>query len=168
MYQGSDFTLVELKEAPRDKGLPTGGTKTKLIQRLEENDPNVWTSLSERQEALSVADASNRDQTIGADAAEDGHEWVAAAREGHGNVLSEGLEVRGIISLAKRERENCRREREADLVEGERIDSRSTVVACINGHTYWWHQEYKGAAARFRSKRQHILEVEEEALLRDT
>jgi len=39
--EGNDFTLVELKDALRERGLPTKEAKTELIQQLSELDSNI-------------------------------------------------------------------------------------------------------------------------------
>ncbi|XP_025265893.1 uncharacterized protein LOC112638423 [Camponotus floridanus] len=46
--QPGDFTITEMREALRERGLTVGGSKAELIQRLNTNDPGVWERLSER------------------------------------------------------------------------------------------------------------------------
>lgn len=53
---GSGFTMVELKEALRERGLSTNG-KVKLIKRLNKNDPKVWKELVARRSALLATDS---------------------------------------------------------------------------------------------------------------
>jgi len=54
---GSGFTVVELKEAFRERGLTTNGTKAELIKRLNEDDPRVWKELITRRSALLATDS---------------------------------------------------------------------------------------------------------------
>jgi len=46
--EGDDFTLVELKNALKKKGLPTKRAKTELSQWLSELDSNIWKISSEK------------------------------------------------------------------------------------------------------------------------
>lgn len=55
---GSGFTVVELKEALRERGLTTNGIKALLIKRLNEDDPRVWKELIARRGALLATDSA--------------------------------------------------------------------------------------------------------------
>lgn len=44
----NSFTTAEMRLALREKGLTTGGAKAELIQRINGNDPSIWTELEER------------------------------------------------------------------------------------------------------------------------
>lgn len=51
---GNEFTVIELKEALRGRGLATGGTKVELIRRLNDCDPGVWSELMALRGAANV------------------------------------------------------------------------------------------------------------------
>lgn len=67
---GSDFTVVELKEALRERGLSTNGTKAKLIKRLNKNDPKVWKELVARRSALLATDSPDSEGCVAVGAAD--------------------------------------------------------------------------------------------------
>lgn len=63
--QGSEFTVVELKEILRARELPTAGSKVELIRRLSEHDPQIWTTLRERRtRAKQLTGLSKSDNTL--------------------------------------------------------------------------------------------------------
>ena len=110
-----------LKEALRERNLPTSGSKTELIQRLTDHDPDVWGELRQQREEAEVARIA---------AEEEAREWAehlaqierdaALARNTAGNnvrtdcesneTASETAEKDREIELLKRERDLARRE----------------------------------------------------------
>lgn len=52
---GSEFTVAELKEALRERGLAANGTKVELIKRLSASNPGVWEELGARQRGATSA-----------------------------------------------------------------------------------------------------------------
>ncbi|KYM98505.1 hypothetical protein ALC62_10783 [Cyphomyrmex costatus] len=69
--EGNDFTVAELKDALRERKLPTGGAKAELIMRLEAVDEDIWTILDERRNQAPLAEgasASTAEQEVVEDA----------------------------------------------------------------------------------------------------
>ncbi|KYN20066.1 Pro-Pol polyprotein [Trachymyrmex cornetzi] len=62
--EGNDFTVHELKDALRERGLFTTGTKTELVLRLSVVDPNIWTILGEKRRQALTGNASSTDTAV--------------------------------------------------------------------------------------------------------
>ena len=110
--EGNDFTMPELREALRKKGLPTKGTKAELIQWLVEQDPNIWTILGE-----SLNKVPGEEGTSAAAVQETWHEpnneedAMSVSGEGLRDAPAEPNFLRRELELIRRERELIERER---------------------------------------------------------
>lgn len=113
--EGYNFTLIELKDALRGRGLPTKGTKTELNQRLSEQDLDIWAILTEeRRERMPVEEGASAVQ-----------EAMDRLSETSDNVLvQEDNHVQRELALIRKEEELL--ERKQQLLQREREISRST------------------------------------------
>lgn len=124
--QGSDFTVHELKEGLRARGLPTAGSKAELIRRLDDGNPDVWTMLNMQLEAATCrAGASDSGGTGSVSAT--GVEVVEAREQGAASPAQSDDWDCAELALLRRERELLERERL--LLQRERELSRTASVA---------------------------------------
>ncbi|XP_011861116.1 PREDICTED: uncharacterized protein LOC105558170 [Vollenhovia emeryi] len=111
---GSDFTVAKLKEALRERGLPTSGVKNELIKRLSEHNPDVWKELEEQRKGAPLRTDSDPE---GVHLAEGGDGMSGAG------TTDEGMRARGepetVAACDLEARENAMR-RELELLRRER------------------------------------------------
>jgi len=138
--EASDFTVVELRDALRERGLPTKGAKSELIERLSELDPNIWMILSEeRNEAREVEGTSSStvvpevthepaDGRDNVSVPERRSETLPLLPRGSDNHSPRELElIRREKELLAREQQLIRRERE--MMRGISLSSNATSTA---------------------------------------
>ncbi|KYN14490.1 hypothetical protein ALC57_13305 [Trachymyrmex cornetzi] len=99
--KGNNFTVVELKEALRERELSSTGSKAELIQRLNEYDPNIWKILSENQDGIP-------------DEQTDAEDYASIPEEHHESELRGEREdyMQRELTLIHKERELLQRERQ--------------------------------------------------------
>lgn len=118
--EGNDFTMIELKDALRERGLPTKGAKAELIQRLSEQDPNVWTILGEKlnkvpgEEGTSAATSETTGESI------EEEDTTSILGEDPGAVPVGPAYEQRELELISRERELIERERDSCCAENAR------------------------------------------------
>ena len=132
----TDFTVAELKEALRKKGLSMSGTKAELIQRLTMADPAIWAALAETRankeraeqqrlaeemERQRLAEETNR-QRLAEEAEQqrlaEEAEQQRLAEEAEQRRVAEQTERQRLTEEAERERlahENLERQRDAEF-----------------------------------------------------
>jgi len=142
---GNEFTVVELKEALRERGLATTGMKSELIRRLNDINPEVWEGLArKRKSALRTADLSGsgdvRQPTGDGEVVEEAATGDGApAREERENIAAFETEERDNATrmellLLRREKECWEREQQLLRRELEMLrNSPSTGSAAADG-----------------------------------
>ncbi|XP_018377468.1 PREDICTED: LOW QUALITY PROTEIN: uncharacterized protein K02A2.6-like [Trachymyrmex cornetzi] len=122
--KGNNFTVIELKEALRERGLSSTGSKAELIQRLSEYDPNIWKTLSEKRNGIQGEQTDAEDY---ASIPEEHHESeLQGEREDY--TQHELTLIRKERELLQREQQLLRREREMN-----RCASTTSVTSVAGG-----------------------------------
>lgn len=124
---GQEFKMVELKKALSERGLSTRGSKAELMQRLSDDDPNVWSTLRDqlaetqhRDEAEETVNDNSRDES-------EMREDVRYGRVEHERVAQRELELlRRERELLERERQLLQRERE---IMNSGADNASSIIS---------------------------------------
>lgn len=132
--EGKDFTVAELRDALRERGLISSGPKTELISRLSTADPNIWAILSEKRNQASRAEDASTSGSVREDMDESiNSEGDATILEGRPETRplqseeSDDLVSRELALFEERERELI--EREQQLLRREREMARSTSAS---------------------------------------
>lgn len=118
-----EFKMVDLKKALSERGLSTKGSKAELMQRLSDDDPNVWSTLRETQhqdEAEETVNDNSRDESAT-------REDVRYGRVEYERVAQRELELlRRERELLERERQLLQRERE---IMNSGADNASSIIS---------------------------------------